>query len=168
MKDLDDMTPEEIRAWAEGQRQESRRRFAGQPEPHISPVKRDDYPHWHLQIWLSRVVVGVPAWVRRGGGSGSATGAVTRGMRTVSDKGPHALLVDVDSAGLWALRRADGRAWTNRVDGDPATVTVEVLDMPVVAWNLPEGGLPDAEVRVPAPSESEDWTLRTVALEETV
>jgi hypothetical protein len=166
VKDLDDMTPEELRAWADAKSEESRRRFAGQPVPRISRVKREDYPHGHLRTWLSEVAYGLPAQVRREDGQGPVTDATLRGLRAVEDHGPHALLVEVSGLrGVWGLR-APRMAWVRDIEMPAETVRIEVVDEPVVAWRLSDGELPDRGRRVPAPSGSEGWTLRTTDLEE--
>ncbi|MGH3367809.1 MAG: hypothetical protein ACRDOY_11455 [Nocardioidaceae bacterium] len=166
MKELDDMTPEELRAWADANKEESRRRFAGQPVPRISRVKREDYPHWHLRTWLSEVADGWPAQVRREGGQGPVTDATMRGLRAVTDNLPHALLVEVSGLpGVWGLR-APRMAWVRDIEVPAETVRIEVMDEPVIAWRLSDGEIPDPERRVPAPSDPEEWTLRTTNLEE--
>ena len=121
------MTPEELRVWADAKKEESLRRFAGQPVPRISRAKREDYPHWHLRTWLSEVADGYPAQVRREGGQGPVTGATLRGLRAVADNLPHALLVEVSGLpGGWGVR-APRTAWVRDIEVPAETVRIDVV-----------------------------------------
>jgi hypothetical protein len=158
MKDLDDMTPEEIREWDRQQRDRARAKFAGQPAPRISRAKRDDYPHWERSGWGFRLRSGARITVARDDGS-TAEGHVL-GLREVLDRGPLALMVDLD--GPWALRRAGGEIWAETVEAD--RVSVPDLEVPVTAWKLP--GLPPTDVSVEPPARAvHEWTVRTNNLE---
>jgi hypothetical protein len=139
-EDLDRMTPEEIREWAERERAKSRAAFAGRPLPEISRVKRDDYPHWEVVAYEFHTAPGKRVLVGRAGAQQEGKlGGVRRA------RGQDELLVDLDGT-LWACTRADGRDWAPKDNGrvKVETLTVEVLARPV------EG-----------PADVEEWTLQT-------
>ena len=79
--DLDRMTPEEIREWAERQRAASREAFAGQPVPEISRVKRDDHPHWKVVAYMFHTRSGDRVLVGRGDGRRSRAPSVAYAPR---------------------------------------------------------------------------------------
>jgi hypothetical protein len=139
--DLDRMTPEEIRAWAERQRAASREAFAGQPVPEISRVKRDDYPHWKVVAYMFHTRTGDRVLVDRG--DGAATEGTLGGVRQGREHDE--LLVDLDGV-TWACARADGTDWDPDRNG---RVRVETLRVPVLAR-------PEAAAASP-----ERWTLQT-------
>ena len=158
MKDFDGMTAEEIREWEQEQRARARAKFAGQPVPRISRAKRDDYPHWERSGWGFRLHAGAKIHVARDDGS-EAEGRVL-GLREVLDRGPLALVVDLD--GPWALRRTGGETWAGEVDAD--RVLVPDLEVPVTAWEL--AAPPPAGVAVEPPARAvHEWTVRTNNLE---
>ena len=139
--DLDRMTPEEIRDWAERQRAASREAFAGQPVPEISRVKRDDYPHWKVVAYMFHTRAGDRVLVDRG--DGAATEGTLGGVRQGREHDE--LLVDLDGV-TWACARADGTDWDPDRNG---RVRVETLRVPVLAR------------REAAAASPERWTLQT-------
>jgi hypothetical protein len=139
--DLDRMTPEEIRDWAERQRAASREAFAGQPVPEISRVKRDDYPHWKVVAYMFHTRTGDRVLVDRG--DGAATEGTLGGVRQGREHDE--LLVDLDGV-TWACARADGTDWNPDRNG---RVRVETLRVPVLAR------------REAAAARPERWTLQT-------
>jgi hypothetical protein len=139
--DLDRMTPEEIRDWAERQRAASREAFAGQPVPEISRVKRDDHPHWKVVAYMFHTRTGDRVLVDRG--DGAATEGTLGGVRQGREHDE--LLVDLDGV-TWACARADGSDWEPDRNG---RVRVETLRVPVLAR------------REAAAARPERWTLQT-------
>ena len=139
--DLDRMTPEEIRDWAERQRAASREAFAGQPVPEISRVKRDDHPHWKVVAYMFHTRAGDRVLVDRG--DGAATEGTLGGVRQGREHDE--LLVDLDGV-TWACARADGTDWDPDRNG---RVRVETLRVPVLAR------------REAAAARPEQWTLQT-------
>jgi hypothetical protein len=139
--DLDRMTPEEIRDWAERQRAASREAFAGQPVPEISRVKRDDHPHWKVVAYMFHTRSGDRVLVSRGEEPQleGTLGGVRQGRE--HDE----LLVDIDGV-TWACARADGTDWN---PDDNGRVRVETLRVPVLAR------------REAGPALPERWTLQT-------
>jgi hypothetical protein len=77
--------------------------------------------------------------------TGEAVRAIVLGLWRVEDEGPEALVADLADGQRWALRRADGRAWTDEVDATPGE---EAADVAVVGWQADvDGGVvaaPDA------------------------
>lgn len=139
-EDLDRMTPEEIREWAERQRAKAREAFAGQPLPEISRVKRDDYPHWEVVAYEFHTLPGDRVLVGRDGGP--PTEGTLGGVRGA--RGQDELLVELDGT-VWACVRADGEQWAPKDNG-----RVRVTDLRV-AVHARRDGSPDAE----------EWTLQT-------
>ena len=163
MKDLYDMTSEERREWMREQAEKSRAEFAGRPVPRISRAKREDYPHLELVGWSFGARPGTPAVVVRADGS-TGEGRLL-GLYEVDDAGPTALVVELDE--LWALRRQAAAGWDRDAQG---RVTVEVLQVPVLAWPVGALGVPpEAEAAgfvLPRPTgEPERWTVQTNKLE---
>lgn len=140
-EDLDRMTPEEIREWAERQRAKSREAFAGQPLPEISRVKRDDYPHWDVVAYEFHTRPGDRVLV--GSADGSQVEGSLGGVRAA--RGQDELLVELDGT-VWACTRADGQSWSPKDNG---RVRVETLTVAVLA--RPVEGSADAQ----------QWTLQT-------
>ena len=140
-EDLDRMTPEEIREWAERQRAKSREAFAGQPLPEISRVKRDDYPHWEVVAYEFHTLPGKRVLVDRG--DGTQVEGTLGGVRAARSQDE--LLVEVDGA-AWACTRDDGSSWTPKDNG---RVRVETLTVPVLAR------------RVEGATDPQRWTLQT-------
>jgi hypothetical protein len=157
-KDFDGMTAEEIREWDQEQRARARAKFAGQPVPAISRAKRDDYPHWERSGWGFRLHAG--AKISVASDDGSETEGRVLGLREVLDRGPLALVVDLD--GPWALRRAGGEIWAEQAEAD--RVTVPEPEVPVTAWKLAEPPAPGVPVE-PAARAAHEWTVRTNHLE---
>ena len=151
---LDDMSPDEVLAWAERQRERSRREFAGQPTPTVSRAKRDDHPHWQRHGWGFRLRAGAQVRVVRA--DGRRAEATSGGLRPVQGGGPPVLVVRMDDE-AWALSRADGEVWADREDADRSPV--DVLDVPVRAWRVQEDP-PGGEVAAPGRG-VESWTART-------
>lgn len=164
-KDLDDMTPEEIHDYFVQQREEALKRYAGNPLPRISRVKREDYPHWEQTGWSFRVQSGSAALVTTA--DGTRRRATIRGLHHAEDQGPLVLLVDVGEE-TWAMRRNDaGAVWADRV---PANwCETKELDVPVAGWPLPGAyvGTPGAMVPAPPPGAAlQRCVIRTSMLEE--
>ena len=139
--DLDRMTPEEIREWAERQRAASREAFAGQPVPEISRVKRDDHPHWKVVAYMFHTRAGDRVLVDPG--DGATTEGTLGGVRQGREHDE--LLLDLDGV-PWACARADGTDWAPDGNG---RVRVETLRVPVLARRVDGSGVP------------ERWTLQT-------
>jgi hypothetical protein len=139
--DLDRMTPEEIRDWAERQRAASREAFAGQPVPEISRVKRDDYPHWEVVAYMFHTRAGDRVLVSRG--EEPQVEGTLGGVRPA--RGHDELLVEL-AGQTWACTRADGEDWAPDANG---RVRVETLRVPVLAR------------REAAPARPERWNLQT-------
>ena len=140
-KDFDDMTPEEIAAWAARDWAEGLEASAGKPKPRISDVKRDDYPHWEVVAYEFHTSPGDRVLVDRG--DAAQVEGRLGGVR--SARGQDVLLVDLDGD-TWACTRADGRDWSPKPNG---RVRVEHLTVPVLARRLEGPGRP------------EQWTLQT-------
>lgn len=145
--DLDRMSPDEIRAWAERKWAESREAHAGEPLPEISRVKRDDYPHWEVVAYEFHTSSGKRVLIDQG--DGRQVEGTLRGVRPAA-RGQDVLLVETD--GLWGCLRADGSDWAPARNG---RVRVETLRVPVLARRLDPGGTAqgDEDVR--------SWTLQT-------
>lgn len=139
--DLDKMSPEEIRKWAERKWAASREAFAGQPLPQISRVKREDYPHWKVVAYGFHTSPGKRVLVDRG--DGLRTAGTLGGVRAA--RGQDELLVDLDGT-VWACTRADGLDWAPQDNG---RVRVQTLTVAVRA--RPVDGTADAQ----------DWSLQT-------
>ena len=139
--DLDAMSPEQIRDWAERKWAQSRAANADKPLPEISRVKRDDHPHWGVVAYEFHTSPGRRVLVDRG--DGAQVEARLDGVRT--SRGADELLVELDG-GAWACVRADGQAWAPKANG---RVRVETLRVPVVARPVDGTSAP------------EDWTLQT-------
>jgi hypothetical protein len=139
--DLDDMTPEEIAAWAARDWAEAKEAHAGEPVPEISRVKRDDYPHWEVVAYEFHTRPGERVLVDRG--DGAQVEGTLGGVRAA--RGQDELLVDVDGA-TWACARADGTSWAPKDNG---RVRVETLTVEVRAR------------RVEGAAERQQWTLQT-------
>lgn len=139
--DLDDMSPEEINAWAERKWAESRAANADKPVPEVSRVKRDDYPHWEVVAYEFHTKPGDRVLIARGGAS-QVEGRLG-GVRAA--RGQDELLVDLDGT-VWACTRADGLDWAPKDNGRVRveTLTVDVLARPV------QGA-----------AAAEEWTLQT-------
>lgn len=135
---FDRMTKEEIGEYFDRQEAKARAEFAGRPQPRISEVKRNDYPHWESVGWAFYVMEGRPARVRIGG-RGARHSGVTRGLcRVGAVDGELVLVVEVHGSrpGVWAVRRADGEPWTDRPE--ETSVGVPVLDVECVGWPVGE------------------------------
>jgi hypothetical protein len=139
--ELDDMTPEEIRDWAEQQRERSRAAYAGQPVPEISRVKRDDYPHWKVVAYMFHTRAGDRVLVARG--DDAEVEGVLGGVR--AGRGQDELMVDLGGE-TWACTRSDGKDWSPDRRG---RTRVETLKVSVLARRADGAG------RV------EKWTLQT-------
>ena len=140
-KDFDDMTPEEIAAWAARDWAAGLEAFAGQPLPEISDVKRDDYPHWQVVAYEFHTSPGKRVLVDRG--DGAQVEGRLGGVRPA--RGQDVLLVDLDGD-TWACTRADGGQWAPKPNG---RVRMEHLTVPVLAQ------------RVDGPGRPEQWALQT-------
>ncbi|MCW2739032.1 hypothetical protein [Nocardioides sp.] len=139
--DLDDMTPEEIAAWAARDWADAKAAHAGEPVPEISRVKRDDYPHWDVVAYEFHTRPGERVLVDRG--DGAQVEGTLRGVRAA--RGQDELLVEVDGV-VWACTRADGSSWAPKDNG---RVRVETVRVPVHAR------------RVDGAGDAEQWTLQT-------
>jgi hypothetical protein len=162
VKDLEDMTAEEIREWDRRQREESHRGFAGQPEPRVSRGKRREYQDFYGVPRAFRVAPGLLTSIVKQP-SGETTHGRVRGLREVADGGPNVVLLELAPGVVWAVRRADKSGpW----DPDPETfaVVVEHATVPVEAWPVDPGSLDDATTTVAAPDHPESWTVRTASL----
>lgn len=121
MKDILDMTPEELRGWEASEIEKSRPAFAGEPLPEVSRMKAADYPHLRRVGWGFSPVAGSPVRIWRDDGGDFEDGVVV-GLRPVTDGGPLALLVRAADGPVWALRRHDGMAdWAERTTARWAT-----------------------------------------------
>jgi hypothetical protein len=131
---FDGMTPQEIRDWAEQEREKSRAAFAGKPLPRISRVKRDDHPHWELVGCDFHVTAGKRVLVDRG--DGQQAEGVLQGLQKVGSA--DVLVVELDR--LWATERTDGKPWAPVRDGRVRVddFRVEVLARPVDAAGEPQ------------------------------
>lgn len=163
MTDFDAMTSDEIQEWARQQQEKSRAEFAGRPKPRISRAKREDYPHLEFKGWSFRAGPGAPAVVVREDGSRDA--GRLRGLYEVDDAGPTALVVELDE--LWALRRDAVVGWDRDAHG---RVTVEVLQVPVLAWPVGAAEVPPETeaagfVLAGPTDEPEEWTVQTNKLD---
>ncbi|WP_210649530.1 hypothetical protein [Nocardioides sp. SYSU D00065] len=143
--DLDAMSPEQIREWAERKWAESRAANADKPLPEISRVKRDDHPHWEVVAYEFHTSPGRRVLVDRG--DGAQVEGTLGGVRPA--RGADELLVELDGA-QWACRRADGHEWAPKANG---RVRVETLQVPVVARPV--------DRPVDGTSAAEEWTLQT-------
>lgn len=140
-KDLDDMSPEEIGAWAARDWAEGLEANADKPTPRISRVKRDDYPHWEVVAYEFHTREGERVLVERAGGQ--RVEGTLGGVRPA--RGQDELMVEIDGH-VWACTRADGTDWAPKDNG---RVRVETLTVAVRA--RPDGGA----------SGTEEWTLQT-------
>ncbi|PKH37849.1 hypothetical protein SAMN05192575_101910 [Nocardioides alpinus] len=140
-KDLDDMSPEEIGAWAARDWAEGLAANADRPKPEISRVKRDDYPHWDVVAYEFHTRAGDRVLVRTA--EGTQVEGTLGGVRTA--RGQDELLVELDRT-VWACTRADGQSWAPKDNG---RVRVETLEVAVRARRVE--GAPDAQ----------EWTLQT-------
>lgn len=122
---LDDMTPEEIAAWAARDWAAAKEAHADDPLPEFSRVKRDDYPHWTPVAYMFHTRAGDRVLVDRG--DGATTEGTLGGVRQGREQDE--LLVELDGE-TWACTRADGSAWAPDERG---RVRVETLQVPVLA-----------------------------------
>lgn len=139
--DLDDMSPEEIGAWAARNWAEGLEANAGKPKPEISRVKRDDYPHWDVVAYEFHTRPGERVLI--GSTDGAQVEGTLGGVR--SARGQDELLVERDGT-VWACTRADGQSWAPKDNG---RVRVETLTVAVRARPV-EGS-----------SDPQEWTLQT-------
>ena len=140
-KDLDDMSPEEIGAWAARDWAEGLAANADKPKPEISRVKRDDYPHWDVVAYEFHTRPGERVLVGREGEQ--QVEGTLGGVRAA--RGQDELLVELEGT-VWACTRADGTNWAPKDNGRVRvkTLTVAVHARPV------EGG-----------ADAQEWTLQT-------
>ena len=138
---LDDMTPEEIAAWAARDWAAAKEAHADDPLPEFSRVKRDDYPHWKVVAYMFHTRAGDRVLVSRG--EEPQVEGTLGGVRQGREHDE--LLVDLDGV-TWACARADGTDWA---PDDNGRVRVETLRVPVLAR------------REAAPAGPERWTLQT-------
>lgn len=139
--DLDDMTPEEIAAWAARDWADAKAAHADEPVPEISRVKRDDHPHWDVVAYGFHTRAGERVLVDRG--DGAPVEGTLGGVRAA--RGQDELVVELDGA-RWACTRADGQDWAPQDNG---RVRVETLTVAVLARPV-EGAVGPQE-----------WTLQT-------
>lgn len=155
MKDIVDMTPEELREWEASEIEKSRRAFAGEPLPEISRVKAADYPHLRQVGWGFSLVAGSPVRIWRDAGGDFDDGVVV-GLRAITDGGPLALLVRAGDGTVWALRRHDGVAhWAERTT--TRWTSSEELRLRVTAWPVEDV----AQEEVPAPEREQEWLVQS-------
>lgn len=159
--DFDQMTPEEIAAWARRNWEEGveAAKAEGRQVPRISRVKKEDYPHLEQTGWVFRLFPGRPAWTRVAGTERWAAGTV-RGLRAVADGGPHAVLLETSPDEVWALRRADGEPWSR--ERDARTARVADRTVAVMAWQVSPEAVGDPSATVTAPVEPAQWEATTV------
>jgi hypothetical protein len=139
-EDLDDMSPEEIAAWAARDWAEAKAAHADDPLPEFSRVKRDDHPHWNVTSYEFHTRAGERVLVDRGG---DRVEAVLGGVRPGRDQDE--LLVELDGT-VWACTRADGSSWSPKPNG---RVRVATLTVAVRAR------------REDDPADAQEWTLQT-------
>lgn len=139
--DLDSMTQEEIREWADRKWAASREAHKHLPRPEISRVKRDDYPHWKVVAYMFHTRPGERVLVERG--DDPQVEGVLGGVSAA--RGQDELLVDLDGE-TWACARSDGEDWAPDRRG---RTRVETLTVPVRARRVDGEGRP------------EQWTLQT-------
>jgi len=139
--ELDDMTPEEIAAWAARDWAAAKEAHQDDPLPEISRAKQDDHPHWDLVAYMFHTRAGERVLVARG--DESQVEGVLGGVR--AGHGQDELLVDLDGE-TWTCTRGDGDDWAPDRRG---RTRVETLRMPVLARRIDDAG------RV------EQWTLQT-------
>jgi hypothetical protein len=149
---LDDMTPEEIDAWAKRKWEESKRAFASKPMPKISRVKREDYPHWEITSYGFHTRDGKRVLIDRGNNTGQVEG-ILRGVHLSEnpDNDQNILVVEYNGL-LWACVRADGENWDPAPNG---RVQVKTLQVPVLAHPLR-----DNPTTKPVP-QPEHWQLQS-------
>lgn len=138
---FDDMTPEEIAAWAARDWAAAKEAHKDDPLPEISQVKKDDYPHWNLVAYMFHTRAGDRVLVVRG--DDAEVEGVLGGVRAA--RGQDELLVDLDGE-TWACTRSDGEDWSPDRRG---RTRVETLKVPVRARRADGAG------------RAERWTLQT-------
>jgi hypothetical protein len=139
--DLDDMTPEEIAAWAARDWAAAKEAHKDDPLPEVNRAKQADYPHWDLVAYMFHTREGERVLVARG--DEAQVEGVLGGVR--AGRGQDELLVDLDGE-TWACTRSDGEDWAPDHRG---RTRVETLRMPVLARRADGAGRP------------EQWTLQT-------
>ena len=104
--ELDDMTPEEIAAWAARNWAAAKEAQKDDPLPEISQVKKNDYPHWNLVAYMFHTRAGDRVMVGR---DDAEVEGVLGGVRAA--RGQDELLVDLDGE-TWTCTRSDGKDWS--------------------------------------------------------
>ena len=154
-KSVGDMTPEELDAFLASTQAERRQQFDGEPVARVSRVKREDYPHWDLNVRQFVFRDGTPAEVRRA--EAAPEPAVLRGWRPIAGRDRHAVVVEV-AGRTYALRRADGEPWAEREVAGMWFVNTPGAAPSVEAWEVSS-----TADDVPAPGGTETWTIRPLA-----
>jgi hypothetical protein len=139
--DLDDMTPEEIAAWAARDWAAAKEAHRDDPLPEVNEAKKNDHPHWNVVAYMFHTRAGDRVLVARG--DDAQVEGVLGGVR--SGRGQDELLVDLDGQ-AWACTRSDGEDWAPDRRG---RTRVKTLRVPVIAR------------RVDATGRAEQWTLQT-------